>query len=109
METVKARKAGQAPAPVTTIPHKPDEFAPAQYETSARGVKAGKLSEFLHEHGIPYSDAKLMTPEMWEQLAKAAGVNKPGLETRAQTLFELNKLGKAARKVASGGKNVRAN
>src|SRR6185369_5404617 len=56
------------------------EFGSDVYAASARATKANKLASLLHEHGIPYEDAKLMGEPEWAQLSQAAGVKVPSAE-----------------------------
>jgi len=79
---------------VKVIPAPEPEFSSDVYAASARAVKANKLANLLHEHGIPYEDAKLMGEPEWAQLSQAAGVKVPSAESVKLTLFELKKLGR---------------
>lgn len=81
-------------AKVVTIPSPEPEFPAETYAASARATKAGKLATLLHEHGIPYEDAKLMGEPEWAQAAQAAGVKVPSGDSVKLALFELKKLGK---------------
>jgi len=79
---------------VQVIPAPEPEFSSDVYAASARAVKANKLANLLHEHGIPYEDAKLMGEPEWAQLSQAAGVKVPSAESVQLALFELKKLGR---------------
>jgi hypothetical protein len=60
-----------------------------RYQQAARTVKGRALARFLKIGGIPYDDAKNMTPEHWLQAAKGAGVTPPSRESIDVALREL--------------------
>ncbi len=70
------------------------------YQLVARAAKARTMANFLHQGGLPSSDAERMTPSMWR--AFCGGLRQHGVlgkystppsgETIARTLDELRKL-----------------
>jgi len=70
------------------------------YQLIARAAKARTIARFLHQGGLPSSDAERMTPSMWHAFhagLKRRGIlgthsTEPSQETVARTIAELRKL-----------------
>jgi len=70
------------------------------YQMIARAAKARTVARFLHQGGLPSTDAERMTPVMWNHFhasLRAKGLlgphsTPPSQETIARTIAELRKL-----------------
>jgi hypothetical protein len=70
------------------------------YELIARAAKARTMARFLHQGGLPSSDAERMTPGMWKQFHAGlkqhrilgAHSTESSCETVARAIAELRKL-----------------
>jgi len=62
------------------------------FKADAQLKKATTLATALHQNGISFSDAKLIEPGQWSQLAKSLGVNELSADSISQSIAELGKL-----------------
>jgi hypothetical protein len=70
------------------------------YQLIARAAKARTMARFLHQGGLPSTDAERMTPGMWKQFHAGlkqhrilgAHSTEPSCETVARAIAELRKL-----------------
>ncbi len=60
------------------------------YEQQGRAVKAGKWADVLRRFGFTSGEVQRdFTPEIWEQLAKVHGINKPNTKTTVDAIVGL--------------------
>ncbi len=58
------------------------------YEQTARAAKARKMADALMAVGIPERNARLMTRQEWESVAKCAGCRPPRSEATKQAVYD---------------------
>jgi hypothetical protein len=105
--TMPSQQATTSPLPTSRETATPQAIAgPAVVVTSlgyrliARAAKARTMARFLHQGGLPSTDAERMTPSMWKRFhagLKQHGIlgahrTDPSCETVARTIAELRKL-----------------
>jgi hypothetical protein len=73
---------GTTGMPATSMPRE-------HYIQGAQTMKARALARMMKIEKIPLEDAMAMTPEQWEMVAKAAGVNKPSATTIQKAIEEM--------------------